>query len=38
MRPAYGDKYTDLEDVERRSFLDHPIAGGMKLVILLVEI
>lgn len=34
----HGSKYTDLDDVNRRSFLNHYIAGGTKIIILLIAI
>lgn len=34
----YGDKYSKLGDVERRGFVNHHIAGGMKLLILIVGV
>ncbi|KAI1625231.1 hypothetical protein EDD37DRAFT_649558 [Exophiala viscosa] len=30
----YGSKYTDLSDTNRRSFVNHHVAGGTKLVLL----
>ena len=38
LRWAYGDRYTNLKEVERRSFVNHHVAGGMKLLILVVGV
>lgn len=38
LRRTYGRKYTSLGEVERRGFLNHHIAGGTKLVILVVAV
>lgn len=36
LRRIYGIKYTQLNDTDRRGFVNHHIAGGTKLLILLV--
>ena len=36
IRRLYGDKYTRLNDWQRRSFVNHHIAGATKLLILIV--
>lgn len=36
LRKLYGSKYTKLNDVDQRSFLNHHIAGATKLIILIV--
>jgi len=38
LRWLYGVKYTRMNDVERRGFVNHHIAGGMKLLILIVGV
>ena len=38
MRRAYGPFYTSLNEVSRRGFINHHIAGGTKLLILVVAV
>ncbi|KAJ7470645.1 hypothetical protein FB451DRAFT_346086 [Mycena latifolia] len=38
LRRIYGTKYTDLDEVNRRSFVNHHIAGGTKIVILIIAV
>ncbi|KDQ07950.1 hypothetical protein BOTBODRAFT_38386 [Botryobasidium botryosum FD-172 SS1] len=38
LRKLYGKKYTDLNDKERRGFLNHHIAGATKLIIFIVAL
>ncbi|KAJ7710032.1 hypothetical protein B0H17DRAFT_915550 [Mycena rosella] len=38
LRRFYGAKYTDLDEVNRRSFVNHHIAGGTKIVILIIAV
>ena len=38
IRRLYGDKYTRLNDWQRRSFVNHHIAGATKLLILIVAV
>lgn len=35
---AYGTKYTQLNESERRGFLNHHIAGATKIIILIAAI
>ncbi|KAJ6512336.1 hypothetical protein DFH09DRAFT_1433285 [Mycena vulgaris] len=36
LRRVYGTKYTNLDETNRRGFVNHHIAGGTKIVILIV--
>ncbi|KAJ7609835.1 hypothetical protein FB45DRAFT_761643 [Roridomyces roridus] len=36
LRKLYGSRYTDLDEVNRRGFVNHHIAGATKLVILIL--
>ena len=38
LKKLYGGKYTKLNDVNRRGFVNHHIAGGTKLLILIVAV
>jgi hypothetical protein len=38
LRKAYGSIYTNLDELNRRGFVNHHIAGGTKIVILIVGI
>ena len=38
IKRLYGDKYTRLNDWQRRSFVNHHIAGATKLLILIVAV
>lgn len=38
LRRIYGQKYTSLNESDRRGFLNHHIAGGTKLLILIVGV
>ncbi|KAJ7109256.1 hypothetical protein C8R44DRAFT_884320 [Mycena epipterygia] len=38
LRKLYGTKYTDLDEVNRRSFVNHHIAGATKIVILIIAV
>ncbi|KAJ7662954.1 hypothetical protein B0H17DRAFT_1093040 [Mycena rosella] len=38
LRRFYGAKYTDLDEINRRSFVNHHIAGGTKIIILIIAV
>lgn len=38
LEKLYGEKYTNLDDTNRRGFLNHHIAGATKIIILVVGI
>jgi len=38
MKRLYGSKYTDLDEVNRRGFVNHHIAGATKILILVVGV
>ncbi|KAJ7740727.1 hypothetical protein DFH07DRAFT_66250 [Mycena maculata] len=38
LRKVYGKKYTQLDEVNRRGFVNHHIAGGTKIVILIIAV
>ncbi|KAJ7648283.1 hypothetical protein DFH06DRAFT_1209872 [Mycena polygramma] len=38
LQRIYGAKYTDLDEVNRRGFVNHHIAGATKLIILIIAV
>jgi len=38
LRRFYGPKYTDLDEINRRGFVNHHIAGATKIIILIVGV
>ena len=38
MQTLYAHRYTDLSDLNRRGFINHHIAGTMKIVILILAV
>jgi hypothetical protein len=38
LRKAYGPKYTNLDEINRRGFVNHHIAGATKIIILIVGV
>ena len=38
LRKLYGPKYTDLDEIQRRGFVNHHIAGATKIIILIVGV
>jgi len=38
LRKVYGPKYTNLDEISRRSFVNHHIAGATKIIILIVGV
>ncbi len=36
MKRFYGEIYTRLSDVNRRGFVNHHMAGGMKIIMIVV--
>ncbi|KAJ6625976.1 hypothetical protein B0H10DRAFT_567890 [Mycena sp. CBHHK59/15] len=38
LRRLYGSKYTNLDEINRRGFVNHHIAGGTKIVILFIAV